>query len=376
MKYYIIAGERSGDLHASNLMKELKIKDPDSKFRGLGGDYMQEQGLSLHTHINRLAFMGFLEIIKGIFKIKKIIDETKKDILKFNPDTIILVDYAGFNMRIAKWAKENKIKVVYYIAPKAWAWNTKRAITLKNTVDKMFTIIPFEKAFFKKYDWNVEYVGNPVLDAINKHQVNPNFRTENRIPEDKKIIALLPGSRKQELKNMLPTMLEIAKQRQDLHFVIAAVSNLDKQLYTEVQEHVNVNLVYDQTYDLYSHAQAGIITSGTATLETALFNLPQIVAYKTNPINYHIAKRVAKVKYISLVNLIIGEEVVPEIIQGKMTPKRLSKELDDILENNEHKKSKILSGYHKLRNILGENKASQITAEKIYSYLDKLKNRI
>ena len=369
MKYYIIAGERSGDLHASNLMKELKFKDSEATFRGLGGDYMQDQGLSTLTHIRDLAFMGFQEVLKGILKIRKIIESTKQDILTFKPDLIILVDYAGFNMRIAKWAKQNKIKVAYYIAPKAWAWNTKRAITLKNTVDKMFTILPFEKGFFKKFDWNVDYVGNPVLDAINKYKPNEDFKQKHQIPEHKKIIALLPGSRKQELKHMLPIMLKVAKNNRDKHFVIAAVSNLDNQLYAPTLEHSNISLVYNETYDLYSHADAGIITSGTATLETALFKLPQIVAYKTSTLNYSIAKIVAKVKYISLVNLIMGEEIVPEIIQGKMSVQNLGAELNAILEDKNHKRSKMLSGYHKLRTMLGDEEASKNTAKKIFRFL-------
>ncbi|BDD03662.1 lipid-A-disaccharide synthase [Aureibacter tunicatorum] len=370
MRYFIVAGERSGDLHASNLVKALKSQDSDAVFAGFGGDYMAEAGVEVKVHIRELAFMGFLEIVKGLFKILGFLKICKSEIESFKPDVIILVDYGGFNMKIAKWAKENGIRVFYYISPKVWAWNTSRAWKLKKTVDKMFSILPFEKAFFMQFDdWDVDYVGNPVVDAVMAHNKNDEFMEGNNLPKDKPLVALLPGSRKQELKYILPTMLEVADKFPDCHFCVAGVKSLDLTLYDSLKGHSNISLIFDQTYDLYSNASAGIITSGTATLETALFELPQVVAYRGGKISYAIAKLVAKVKYISLVNLIMDKQVVKEYIQEEMTVQNLSRELELLLDNNSNERLSMKKDYIELKNILGSESASVRAAKKMYGYL-------
>src|SRR5690606_19391303 len=289
MKYYFIAGERSGDLHAANLMRSIKGMDTHAKFRGMGGDYMEEEGLSSAVHYDQLALMGFLEVVWGFQKILKNLSLIKKDLLDYRPDALILVDYGGFNMKMANFAKVKGISVHYYIPPKVWAWNQKRGHTLKKYVDQLYAILPFEVDFFKKFGWDIHYVGNPLLDEIEKFRPNPQFHETNGLTKDM-IIALLPGSRKQEVTKMLDTMIGIVAQYKQVQFVIAGVRNLDPLLY-EKAEKLSIKVVFEQTYDLLHHASAAIVTSGTATLEVALFDVPQVVVYKTSEISYRIAKR-------------------------------------------------------------------------------------
>ena len=334
MRYYLIAGERSGDLHASNLMKALLKDDQNSEFRYFGGDYMKAVGGELVVHYEQLAFMGFWEVLTNLRTISGYLKKCKEDILRWQPDKIILIDYAGFNLRIAKWAKKQGIEVVYYISPKIWAWNQSRAYKIKSTVDQMFVILPFEVEFYKKFDFDVTYVGNPVIQAINEHTVNENFKKEHQL-EDKEIIAILPGSRKQEVKKVLPLVQEIFAKFPEYHFCLGAVGTLNSNLYDSVREISNVTIVVDETYDLLAHSTGAIVCSGTATLETAIWKVPQVVVYKTSQLSYIIAKALIKVDYISLVNLIAGKEVVKELIQREAVPEKISKELEAALNNQD-----------------------------------------
>jgi lipid-A-disaccharide synthase len=368
MHYYIIAGERSGDLHASNLIKAIKQLDTLAVFKGFGGDYMREAGAQLTVHYRELAFMGFAEVLANINKIRRNINICKEDILSVKPDVIILVDYGGFNTRIAKFARKQGLKVFFYITPKVWAWNQSRALTLKANVDRMFVILPFEKDFYKKYDWEVDYVGNPVLDAVKAHVRDEKFLSRNKFETGKPLVALLPGSRKQELKNVIPVMASVARQFPAVQFGVAAVSNLDQTLYADMQTLTNVKFVQEDTYNLLSHASAAIVTSGTATLETALLKVPQVVIYKTSTISYTIAKSFIKVPFISLVNLIAGKEVVKEMIQQKMEAGLISNELNQIL-NNKTYRDQILAEYAKIYKTLDIGSASENAAKLMVKYL-------
>ncbi|MEQ8518705.1 MAG: lipid-A-disaccharide synthase [Cytophagales bacterium] len=367
MKYYIIAGERSGDLHASNLYKSILKEDASAKSRGIGGNYLEKAGMEIFKHFREISFMGFAEVLMNIFKIREYFNNTKNDILNFNPDVIVLVDFAGFNLRIAKFARKNNIKVYYYISPKIWAWNTSRALKIKAYVDKMFVILPFEKQFYKKFQFDVDYVGNPVLDAIAQFNKSDSFLASHRI-EDKPIIAILPGSRKQEIESMLHFMLSIIPSFKDYHFVIAGVSNLESHYYQQFTRGGQIKVVIDETYDLLSHASAALVTSGTATLETALFNVPQLVGYKLNIFSFWIGKMVVKVPYISLVNLIVGREVVKELLQDDFHPNIIRDELHALLNDAEYKNNQ-LKGYAEMKTILGSPGASDKTAKLMVNYL-------
>lgn len=367
MKFYIVAGERSGDLHGGNLVKALRRRNPDLVFRGFGGDYLKEAGMDLVVHYREMAFMGFVEVLANIFTIIAKLKQCKQDIIQYKPDVIVLIDYAGFNLKIAEFAKANSIKVFWYISPKVWAWNQKRALKLKKSIDKMFVILPFEKDFFRKFDWEVDYVGNPVLDAVKAHQINKAFQNEHNLLT-KHIVALLPGSRKQELERIIPLMANVTGKLQHIHFVVAAVKTLPETLYEPLIGKSNVSFVYDETYDLLSVAQAAIVTSGTATLETALWKVPQIVVYKTGLISYHIGKRVITVSYISLVNLIADRPVVKELIQNDVTADNLATELNFILEGS--KRQAVLDGYDEVIRILDKgDSASENTATLMLKYL-------
>jgi lipid-A-disaccharide synthase len=368
MRYYIIAGERSGDLHASNLIKSIKSKDTNAAFRGFGGDYMKGAGADLYVDYNEMAFMGLAQILANLNKISKYIRMCKEDILQYKPDVVILVDYGGFNRRIAKFCRINKIKVFYYIPPKVWAWYQQRAVELKKNVDCMFVILPFEKDFFKKFGWEVDYVGNPVLDAVKAHQKDPGFLSKNNFSESDTRVALLPGSRKQELKTIVPLMAGVAKRFPNYQFVVATVSNLEKSLYGDLADFPNVKFVYEDTYNLLLNSSAAIVTSGTATLETGLFRVPQIVVYKTSALSYWPAKFVIKVAFISLVNLIAGREVIKELIQDKATVVNVSDELKKILQDADHR-NKILQGYDEVIKILDTGSASENAAHLMVSYL-------
>ena len=368
MRYYIIAGERSGDLHGSNLVKELIKRDTEATFRGFGGEEMQGAGVNLFVHYSNLAFMGFQAVI-NFSKIAGYITSCKEDILQFNPDVVILIDYGGFNRRIAKFGKESGLKVFYYISPKVWAWRQDRAWSLKATVDKMFVILPFEKKFYKKYDFEVDYVGNPVLDAIKSFEPDPNFLSKNNIAIEKKIVALLPGSRTLELKRIVPLMAEVVKQNPMYQFVVAAVDNLPPVLYDPLRKLKDVKFVYNDTYNLLTNASSAIVTSGTATLETALLKVPQIVVYKAGALEFLIVKMIIKVKFISLVNLIADREVVKEFIQSEANPPNLQNELRNLLEDFSYRK-KVMDGYDSVYKTLDTGSASENTAQLMTDYLN------
>ncbi|MCE3077169.1 lipid-A-disaccharide synthase [Chryseobacterium gwangjuense] len=364
MKYYIIAGEASGDLHGSNLMKALKQKDPNSEFRFWGGDLMEKQGGTLVKHYRDLAFMGFLEVAMNLRTILNNIKFCKEDIQKNRPDVLILVDYPGFNLRIAKFAKELGIKVVYYISPQLWAWKEGRVEIIKKYVDEMMVILPFEEEFYKKHGVHSHFVGHPLLDAISTLQNIDieEFKTENRLNE-KEIIALLPGSRKQEVEKMLEMMLSVRPYFKEYQFVIAGAPSLPKEFYEKYVDE-NVHFVSNRTYDLLRCSKAALVTSGTATLETALLNVPEVVCYRGSKISYAIAKRLVKnIKYISLVNLIMDREVVKELIQNDLNTKNLVAELKNMLEGE--KRVQVLNDYELLRKKLGGSGASDNAAEVI-----------
>ena len=354
-------------MHGSNLIKALKAKDAQAEVVCWGGDMMEQAGAKLLKHYKEISFMGFIEVLMNAKKIKAALKECKENILAFKPDVIILIDFAGFNLRIAKFAKENNLKVFYYISPKVWAWNQSRANKIKVLVDRMFVIFPFEKDFYKKYDYEVDYVGNPLNDAIASFSRNPSFLSTNHL-EDKPIIAILPGSRKQEVTAMLDIMISVMASFPQYHFVIAGVSNLPKKYYEDFQKNNWVEVVYDQTYDLLSNSTVAIVTSGTATLETALFEVPQVVVYRTSAISYAIAKALIKVKYISLVNLVAEKEVVRELIQGDFTPQNLKQELRNILPRAT-KREEQLKGYKEIKEALGKPGASEKAAGLMIDYL-------
>lgn len=370
MKYYIIAGEASGDLHASNLMKEIVKKDEAAEFRFWGGDLMAAVGGSPVKHYKDLAFMGFLEVVKNIGTILRNIRFCKQDVLSYQADVLILVDYPGFNLRIAEWAKKQGIRVFYYISPQIWAWHSSRVHGIKASVDKMFVILPFEKAFYKKYDYEVDFVGHPLLDVTEHYAANPDFRTRNGLSE-KPIIALLPGSRKQEISRMLSGMLEMINHFPAYQFVVAGAPSQPVSFYEPILAAApsdRVKLVSQQSYDLLKHAVAALVTSGTATLETALFRVPQVVCYRGNSINYFLAKRLINVKYISLVNLIVDQALVKELIQEDFNTAQLKSALTYILkeENAQH----LAEGYEGLVKQLGQSGASERTASQILNYLN------
>ena len=371
MKYYLIAGEASGDLHGANLMRALQQIDPEAEFRFWGGDRMEAVGGKLIKHYRDLAFMGFWEVITNLKTILRNIDFCKRDITQFQPDALIFIDYPGFNMRIAKWAKEKGIPTHYYISPQIWAWKENRIKAIKRDVDAMYVILPFEKDFYEgKHQYPVHFVGHPLLDAITtRKEVSEDvFKQENGLDE-RPIIALLPGSRKQEIAKMLSVMLSVVGSYHQYQFVIAGAPSLGYDFYKQFIKEENVHFVTGKTYDLLSHAHAALVTSGTATLETALFNVPEVVCYRGNWISYQIAKRVISLKYISLVNLIMDAPIVTELIQGELNTKNLKTELEKLL-NPEHR-AKLLKDYKTLREKLGNEGASERTASLILNSLQK-----
>jgi len=366
MKYYIIAGEASGDLHASNLMKALYRQDIHADIRFWGGDLMQAVGGTLVKHYKERQFMGFAEVIMNLRKVLGQIKFCKQDIQKFQPDVIIFIDNSGFNLRIAKWAKALRFKTHYYISPQVWASRAGRVEKIKQDVDAMYVILPFEKAFYAKYNYDVNFVGHPLIDAIaDRTQVDPNKFREVYKLSDKPIIALLPGSRKQEITKMLGIMLSLVNDFSDYQFVIAGAPSQEFEFYKPFIKQDNVNFISNKTYDLLSVSTAALVTSGTATLETALFKVPQVVCYKANAISYQIAKRIITLKYISLVNLIMDREVVTELIQGDLNTKRLKTELTKILTDDT--RNKLFNDYYELEKKLGGKGASENTAKLIYN---------
>ncbi len=361
MKYYIIAGEASGDLHGSNLIKQLHQLDATANIRCWGGQMMESAGATLAKDYKDLAFMGFAEVIMNIRTILKNIKFCKLDIRSYQPDILVLIDYPGFNIRIAEWAKKKGIKTVYYISPQIWAWKENRVHTIKKNVDKMLVILPFEKGFYSKWEYKVDYVGHPLAEVIETFKAT---HPKNESSE-KRIIALLPGSRKQEINIKLPVMLEVSKAFPESQFVVAKAPGQEDAFYEPfLASYNNVSAVGGKTYDLLNRAAAALVTSGTATLEAALFGVPEVVCYKGNKISYEIAKRVIKVKYISLVNLIMDKPVVKELIQNEMTAENCIKELKDLLEN-QVRKQQLQQDYTKLKNLLSEGGHASANAAKI-----------
>lgn len=364
MKYYIIAGEASGDLHAANLIAEIKAKDKEAEFRAWGGDRMRKQGVTMVKHYRHMAFMGFVEVAANLKTVLHNIKECKADLLAYKPDVVILVDYPGFNLRIAKFAHKNGMRVCYYISPQVWAWKRHRVYEIKRYVDKMLVILPFEEPFYKDYGVNVTFVGHPLLDEMSRLSMAPrlSFVHRNNLSEKREIIALLPGSRKQEVERMLGTMLKVIPHFPQYQFVIAGVSSLDKNLYQRMIGDKDVRLVENQTYELLQNSSAALVTSGTATLETALLAVPEVVCYKANNLSYLIAKNLIKVKYISLVNLIMEREVVKELIQKDFSEENLTKELERLLKDGK-KQRRLLEDLDTLKERLGNSGASKKAAE-------------
>jgi len=368
MRYYIIAGERSGDLHGSNLINAIRTHDPVAVFRGFGGDFMKEAGLDLVVHYEQMAFMGLKALVTNAWTIYQKIKFCKEDISAFKPDVIILIDYGGFNRRIAKFGKKNGLKVFYYIPPKVWAWYTSRAWELKANVDRMFVILPFEKAFYKKFDFDVDYVGNPVLDSVKAFQPDPDFLKKYEFTTGKTIVALLPGSRRMELKKIVPLMAAVVQANPQYQFAVAAIQSLPAALYTSLREIASVKFIFDGTYDLLSHAGAAIVTSGTATLETGLFKVPQVVVYKAGKLELTIIRSMVKVTFISLVNLIADKQVVKELIQEQATPDYVNAELKKLVENSACREEMLLE-YDSVYKILDTGSASENAAKLMMHYL-------
>jgi len=377
MKYYIIAGEASGDLHGSNLITELRKQDPHADVRCWGGDLMAAAGATVVKHYKDLAIMGFAEVLMNLRTIFRNLDFAKKDILAFNPDALIFIDYPGMNMRIAKWAREQqqtgaaRFRIIYYISPQVWAWKEGRVKQIRSSVDKMLVILPFEKEFYRKWDYEVEYVGHPLVEVIDKVRAQPAGSPQFSKP----VIALLPGSRQQEIHKKLPVMLRVSEWFPDYQFVVALAPGLDEAFYEELlAPYPHVAAVRNQTYSLLLTARAACVTSGTATLETALFGVPEVVCYKGSPISYQIARRLIKVKYISLVNLIMDKLVVHELIQDELTPENLRRELDDLLHNPE-RQQRLAVDYRQLHEMLSQGgHASANAANSILEFLSQPSN--
>jgi lipid-A-disaccharide synthase len=371
VKYYLVAGEASGDLHGANLMKALKAKDPAAEFRFFGGDKMCAEGGELIKHYADMAFMGFIEVVANLRTISRNLKSCKEDVIAWKPDVLILIDFPGFNLRIAEAAKAAGIMVCYYISPKVWAWNQKRVLKIKRIVDHLFCILPFEVDFYKKWGMDVDYVGNPLLDAVAVFKADPEFKRKNNM-SDEKIIAFLPGSRRQEIMRILPDMVQTAKNFPEYQFIVAGAPSFDASYYDQFLGGTNIKLVFNATYDLLSNAHAAVVTSGTATLETALFNVPQVVVYKSSPVSITIGRMVIRVKFISLVNLIMDSLVVKELIQQDCNPQKTSDELR-LIADDQNYRAKMLDNYKKLHEKMGKPGASAKTAELIVKYASKNK---
>ena len=373
MKYYIIAGEASGDLHGSNLMKGLKASDSSAEFRFWGGDLMAAEGGTLVRHYKETAVVGFVEVLMSLDKITKNLRLCKKDLLDYKPDVLILIDYPGFNFRIAKFAKENNIIVFYYISPKVWAWKESRVKNLKRDVDRLFIIFPFEIEYFKKWGINAIYNGNPLLDSTAGHPVHKEseheFRKRNNLNE-KPIIGLLAGSRVMEINYLLPRMVKIEQNFPDYQFLLAGAPSIEKSIYNKHLKSSNIKLLTGETYGILKHSKATVLSSGTASLEAALLDAPQVVCYGGNEISYRIAKLLVKVKFISLVNLILDRPVVKELIQHECTPDKITKELKKLLGKGQ--REKLVKKYSKLRDLLGGEGASVKVAKSMIEEYNKI----
>jgi lipid-A-disaccharide synthase len=373
MKYFIIAGEKSGDLHGSNLVKELLNADHSAEIQCWGGDLMESAGATLLMHYRKTAFMGFVEVVKNLRIINRNMSLCKNQIINFKPDVIILIDYPGFNLRIAEFAKKSGFTTFYYISPKLWAWKENRVKKVRKYVDRMYIIFPFEVDFYKKHSIDSVYCGNPLLDETERRLSS--FPDKNEIKkslglEDRNVVALLAGSRRSEVKQVLPIMVEILPYFPDYQFVLAGVKNLPDNLYQDIIRGSSLKLIKEKTYELLYISDAALVTSGTATLETALFNVPQVVCYKGDFFSMLIAWMVIKVKYISLVNLISGNEVVKELVQYALNKKNLVRELGSVLPGGSERQ-KILEGYKTIRDILGTSGASARVAGDMVKTLER-----
>ena len=363
MRYYIIAGEASGDLHGSNLIRSLRQQDPGAELRAWGGDKMDAAGATLVKHYRDLAFMGFVEVVKHLGTILRNLDFCRKDIAAWKPDVLVLIDYPGFNLRIAKWAHEQRIPVVYYISPQVWAWKEGRVKDIKKYVDKMLVILPFEKAFYAGWDFDVEYVGHPLLQVVSEEKLDP------AVPlyTEKPIVAVLPGSRAQEIRKKLPVMLKMAARFPECQLVVAGAPSQPDELYQEIIGKAPVMLLRNDTYNLLKQARAALVTSGTATLETALFGVPQVVCYRGNPISFWLARKLVKVPYVSLVNLIMGREVVKELLQDGLNEQALATELQALL-GDENYREQMHNAYIALWDGLGNGNASEKAATAVLQF--------
>ncbi len=366
MNYYIIAGEKSGDLHGSNLIRAIRQEDATAAFRGIGGEQMRKEGLTLFMDFAQINFFGFWEVFVNLPSLFKAMKATKQDITAFRPDVLILIDFAGYNLRMAAFAKEKGIKVFYYISPKVWAWNTKRAYKIKRLVDKMFVILPFEVGFYKQFDYQVDYVGNPIMDAITNFRPQPDFANRHQLIE-KPIIALLPGSRASEVEKLLDLMLRLPEHFPAYQLVVAGVSSLPTSLYEPALE-AGIHVVMDSTYDLLSVAESAVVASGTATLETGLFRVPQVVVYKVSYISYEIARRLVRVRDIALVNLITDKIIVKTLLQKELTEEHLVEELRKTLEGGSARQG-ILKDYEELATAIGGPGASEKAGKLMVNYL-------
>lgn len=374
MKYYIIAGEASGDLHGSNLMRAIKEEDAEAEFRYWGGDLMQAQGGTLVKHFKDLAFMGFIEVVQNLRTILRNIAFCKRDIQAYQPDAIIMIDYPGFNLRIAEWSKAAGFINLYYISPQLWAWNAKRVHKIKSSVDRMYVILPFEKDFYEKYDYEVDFVGHPLLDVIDNYPEQEDFKAQHGLDE-RPLVALLPGSRRQEISKMLDVMLDTIPHFENYQFAIAGAPSIPDAFYQKIIQSKKpvppVKVINNKTYALLQQAEAALVTSGTATLETALFKVPQVVCYKGNALSYLIARRLVNVKYIALANLIVDQPIVKELIQDEFTLSNLIHELEKLFHPIH--RDQIMTGYDLLKETLGESGASKETAHLMYRFITRKK---
>ncbi len=367
MKYFLIAGEASGDLHASRLIKAIREKDQNAIFRFMGGDLMKEAaGVEPVVHYKEMAYMGLFEVLANLPLIRRNFKKIEQEAEDFNPDAVIPVDYPGFNLRMAKRLKSRKFKIFYYISPKLWAWNENRVEIIRRYVDKLFVILPFEVEFYRKHGIEVEYVGNPVKEAVEDF-LNRNMQSKIRVSE-KPLVALLPGSRQQEIRRMLPVMSGLPALFPEYDFVIAGAPSLPESLYRQYLGNAPIPVFFNQTYAILNSARAAVVTSGTATLETALFNVPQVVGYRTGSLQYHLGKRIVKISYFSLVNLILNRDVVPELLQNEFNLTNIQKHLAGILSGKEHEK--MLKDYRKLSRVIGPQSASSKVAQRIIDMLD------
>lgn len=372
MRYYVIAGEASGDLHASFLIKEIKNRDENAQIHAFGGEMMRSAGAQIIKSIKELGFMGFIEVVANLKTVLRNISVCKKDILSFNPHCVILVDFAGFNLRIASFCKRHNIRTFYYISPKVWAWNTGRVKKMKKILSRMFVIFPFEKPFFAKYNFDVEYYGNPLLDEIssyNSTHSRQEFLMQNHLGA-KPIVAILPGSRSQEIKRMLSVQITLADKYPDFDFVIAAMSSFPESYYRNIMKDSKTKIVFDSTYSLLNSAYCALVCSGTATLETALFNVPEVVCYKGNPISFAIGKMLVRVKFISLVNLILNKRAVVELLQKDWNETELEKEFKRIAYDETYR-DEMKMNYSNLRTILGSAGCSAKVAQRMVEIISK-----